>query len=477
MDDTPNHVTQGRFTAMTNNGKKGASATYFLGILLCFIWLAPATSAAEAPSLQPRTYADSLVRVKTIVDVSGSLNLETQDKKSLEFPMQVNAEFFFDELGLPGEHSPAIRHYWDAKANFVVNDEKETRALREDRQLIVLSNDTKPLNRFWSPHGMLLRSELDLLDVAGTAFPPELLLPEKEVDASATWSVRNDVAAQLLRINEVTRGELINSVKETTESVVKIELKGEVEGIADGAKTKIEVSGNYHFDKTHKMVTWFAVAMHEQREIGFAAPGFDITAKIRSARQSIDKSDALPATIVEQARRAPSAGDVLLDFHSDDDLRYRAALDRRWHLVKRQQSSVLLRLVDEGDLLLTCKADRLNRLPAGKQITLDGFQSDVRAALATNCKEIISASESVNPQGIRVLRVVASGDVAETPIRWIYYHLSDDEGQRLSLIFTHESTLESRIAGIDEAMTSSITLLPRVDHDDSQANANTARLK
>jgi hypothetical protein len=96
----------------------------------------------------------------------------------------------------------------------------------------------------------------------------------------------------------------------------------------------------------------------------------------------------------------------------------------------------------------------------GKQITLDGFRGDVQKALDKNCKEIVSAAEHVSPQGVRVLRVVAAGEVGDTPIRWIYYHLSDDHGRRLSYIFTHEASFEGRLAGIDEALTSSVQFLP-----------------
>ena len=199
------------------------------------------------------------------------------------------------------------------------------------------------------------------------------------------------------------------------------------------------------------------------------APGFEVTARIRCARQLIEQSDALPKDIAAQLQQKPTAGDLLIEFVSDDDLNYQAALDRRWHLVQQHKSTARFRLVDDGDLLTTCKVDRLNRTPAKQQLSLEGFQMDVRAALDKNCKDILSASETINPQGIRILRVVAAGDVAKTPIRWIYYHLSDDDGQRLSVVFTHEASMESRIEGIDESLTSSIKMLPRDTDTDEQA--------
>lgn len=461
---------------MTNYVKKDTSSSLFslgLPVCVCFCLLVLAGLNIEAAEIdiQPRAHSNSPVRVKTIVDVTGSLQVETRDKKSLELPIEVNAELFYDQIGLPGEHFPAVRHYWDAKADFQFKDEQEQRRLRGDRRLIALQDESSLTNRFWSPYGMLQRQELDLLDVVGSAFPPENLLPGTLIDESDTWPVDDTTAGQLLRLSEVTSCDLTNSIKESTGDTTKIEVEGTVEGVAEGAKTTIEVRGKYHFDHKAKIVTWFALALREKREIGFAAPGFEVTARIRSARQAIKESDALPEELVAQARRKPSPGELLMDFESNADLRYRAALDRRWHLVSQYKSSAKLRLIDKGDLLTTCKIDRLNRAPATHQITLDGFQADVRTALDESCDEILSASESVNPQGVRILRVVAAGDISDTPIRWVYYHLSDDDGQRLSLIFTHEASMESRLEGIDESLTSSIAFLPRVEQDDPKQAA------
>lgn len=461
---------------MLHNAKTSAFIHFLSAGTLCSWLLAPSAGFADAVSLIPLPHAESITRVKTMVDAAGSLRVETRDKKPVEIPLEVKAEIFFDERGLSGNHAPSVRHYWQAQADFDVNGESETRQLREDRQLIVIRDDQDLTNRFWSPHGMMYRQELDLLDVAGGAFPPERLLSQQKVDVDDSWAAEDATTAELLRLEEVNSGELTSTVQEITESTVKIELVGTIKGIADGAKTRMEVRGNYHFDRTTRVVSWLALAIREKREIGFATPGFEVTARIRTARQAIDKSSALSNMLVTQARREPTPGDLLLDFESDSTM-YRAAIDRRWYLIQSKDSEAVMRLIEDGDLLTTCKINRLNRMPEGKQITLSGFQGDVQAALANNCKEIAMASESLNPQGIRVLRVVARGDVGETPIQWVYYHLSDDLGQRLSLVFTHESAMESRLAGLDESLTSSITILPRKskeDQPDRQARLDAA---
>ena len=90
---------------------------------------------------------------------------------------------------------------------------------------------------------------------------------------------------------------------------------------------------------------------------------------------------------------------------------------------------------------------------------MGGFQEDVQRALDTYCEQIVDATESVSPQGIRLLRVEAAGTVEKTPVRWVYYHLSNKEGDRLSAIFTFEASRLEQFVGVDESLTSSVQFL------------------
>ena len=266
---------------MTINEKNGKSSSVFATFFIGFALLANLSVNAAEVALVPRPHADSFVRVKTIVDVAGSLHVETQDKKTLNTPTKVNAELFYDEAGLSGEFNPAVRHYWDAQANFEFRGEKkEERKLREDRRLIVLNNNDISNNRFWSPYGMLQQRELDLLNVVGSAFPPEDLLPNASIEETETWKLDDETAARFFRLENVTHCDFTNSIEEVTEAKVKINISGSVSGIADGAKTEMQVEGNYHFDRKSKIVTWLAVGIQETARSRLCGP------RIRSFSQN-----------------------------------------------------------------------------------------------------------------------------------------------------------------------------------------------
>ena len=84
----------------------------------------------------------------------------------------------------------------------------------------------------------------------------------------------------------------------------------------------------------------------------------------------------------------------------------------------------------------------------------------MRRALGNNFGEFVEAKQSVDSAGHRVLRVVVNGVVhgksAEVPIRWIYYHVADEQGRQAALTFTVEQEALERFADADRAMVDSL---------------------
>ena len=423
----------------------------YLAVNIFLLFCVAHASGSEPIELQTRPHKQSVLRVKTIVEVEGSLHPDGSEATTI--PMQVMAELFYDERGFDGNAFPVVRHYWEAKATLEVGQEKQQRDLRKDRQLIVLSG-SDPTDRFTSPLGPLSRHELDLIDVTANGYPLELLLPQKPTQLEGTWVHDKSVTEQLLRLEELESGQLTSKLGEVADGVAKIELSGTLEGQAEGATTRMEVSGNYQVDIDKGFVRWFAISLQEDREACFRSPGFNIVAQIRSARKHLDRTDAITTEHLEMAAESQP----MLEFSSDDGL-YRMALDRRWHLISDRGDREVLRMVDGGDLLATCRIDRLNKMPPNKQLMQSSYQKDVQNALGKSFEHLVSAETSVSPQGVRVLRVVARGTVSKTPIQWIYCHLSNQEGYCLSCIFTLEDTVAERFRGLDEALINSVELL------------------
>ncbi len=97
----------------------------------------------------------------------------------------------------------------------------------------------------------------------------------------------------------------------------------------------------------------------------------------------------------------------------------------------------ILRMVEKNQIVAQCNITRLPKLNAGQQLSLAGFQEDIKRGLDKNLESLVDATEK--KQGnLRVLRVTAVGKTQDVPVRWVYAHISDDNGRRVSPRLHHE---------------------------------------
>ncbi len=156
----------------------------------------------------------------------------------------------------------------------------------------------------------------------------------------------------------------------------------------------------------------------------------------------------------------------LLEFRSPNG-GFELLLDRNWHVMVERQDVSILRLVDRGDLVAQCNVSALAPIDSKEQFTMIDFQNDVKRALDADFGEFLAASESLTDSGLHVMRVVASGNISDLSIEWVYYHLSDDQGHRASCVFTYETDLVDRFAAADQAVISSFRfVVPAADSSD-----------
>jgi uncharacterized protein YjeT (DUF2065 family) len=172
---------------------------------------------------------------------------------------------------------------------------------------------------------------------------------------------------------------------------------------------------------------------------------------------------AAPAELAPQATAGltlePQAGQTLLELPlpaAGIELTH----DRRWRVMTEEHDTTVLRLVDRGDLVAQCNLSPRPALAQSEQLTLEGFQDDVRRALGKNAEQMVEASEEVSDAGLRILRVLVAGKTGELPIQWTYYHLSNDAGRRAALVFTMEGSLAERYPQIDRELVAGFRFAP-----------------
>jgi len=196
----------------------------------------------------------------------------------------------------------------------------------------------------------------------------------------------------------------------------------------------------------------------EKRAIGHDQPGYDATIRVRTITEPTTgiaelSNDALSKLPLEAKRDK-----TLLEFQAEK-AGINLAHDRRWRVMVDRMDLAILRYVDRGDLIAQCNIDRLAPLPKDQPLTLAAFQKSVEATLAKNSGQVLEAAQETTKEDGKILRVTVSGTASEIPIQWFYYHLTDAQNRRASVVITLESKLVERYPALDRELISGLLLL------------------
>ena len=431
--------------------------------LLAFL-IAAATGSRSASAaggeidLAARSRIGQIQQVTTIVEVRGELTVNADGQDVRRLPMEAKAEVRYAERFLPaagGSAVTAVRNYTSAEAEIRIQDTRLRQALRPDRRMIIAGE--RDATTLISPSSPLTREELDLIDTPGASVCLDLLLPGKSVAIGGKWSLPDAAVARILGLEAIGQQEVTASLAKVEDGLAIIELRGKVSGAVGGVSTEIELEGKANYSLQRKTVSWLALQYQEKRAIGHAQPGYDAQVRIRVQTEPA----ALPPELADAAvRELPTkldAGQTLLEFQAEK-AGIEFLYDRRWRVMVDRLDTVILRLIDRGDLIAQCNITRLAPLEKGKQLALAEFQKDVEQTLSKNNAQIVEAAQLQNDAGLRVLRIVVSGTASDLPIQWVYYHVSDTSGHRASLVFTMEAKLVERFPQIDRELVENLQL-------------------
>jgi len=400
-----------------------------------------------------------LTRVEIGLQVGGDLKLVTDGKPNV-LPMSVVANLDYDERILAadatGRPSRSVRYYNAARAVIKVDKGGERPELEPAHRMIRVDKPEKSAAVLYSPAGALKREELDLIDLPGNTLLVDDLLPGKTVALGESWKLGDQALAGLLGIEAVNWTDVQSVLGEVVDGVADIAAAGSVSGAVGGVSTEIELKAKYKFDLKLKRITFLALLIKEKRAVGHIGPGLDTVAKVIMKISPISASEHLTSDVVARLGKSPTAELSQLSYSAPSGT-FQFQYDRRWYLTSDDPKMAVLRLMDRGELVAQCNMSALPVDPK-KTIALAEFQSDVQKSLGKNFGQFASASESTNEAGCTVFRVVAQGTVSQLPISWIYYLIANEKGQRVTVSFTYEQTLEDRFANADRLLVGQVRL-------------------
>lgn len=431
-------------------------------ILLTTSFIATSLAAGDVVDFRPAAQAGSVRQARLVVEVEGKLKLNADGKDVKHLPLKIEGELQYAERVLSQSkqwtETLCARTYHLARAKIHLHESDLTNELRPERRLIAVESTAKDAILF-SPHGPLTREELELLQLPGSGLALEALLPPRAMKIGSQWPFADGTVARLLGLEAVSQQDIVGTLDSVKDNVAILSLAGSAAGSVGGVSSDIELKGKLNFDLKQRAITWLTLAIQENRAIGHAQPGFEVVTKLRMVTAPANPTAELGDKALDGLSFRPDGFLTLIEFTSDAG-GFQLNHDRRWCVMLERNDLSVLRLVDRGDLVAQCNITPRPPLAKDEQLSLAGFQDDVRRVLGKNFEEILEAAEEMGDNGLRVLRVVVAGKVGDLPIQWTYYHLSDDKGHRASLVFTLETQLLNRFAQIDRELIGNFRFLP-----------------
>jgi hypothetical protein len=439
--------------------KSGESFALLVFACAC-CWQRPASAATDLIDLRPVTPVGSYRQVKAVVEVEGKLKLNADGKEVQHLPLKVQAELQYAERVLAQAKQWSdfrlARSFETARANIRLRESDLKNQLQDSRKLIVAEATGAAPSTLFSPLGPLTREELELIQVPAAGLALEALLPLRVLKIDGQWTLSDATVGRMLGLETVSQQDVACTLNSVKDNLAIVSLVGKVSGAVGGVSSDIELKGKLNYDLKQRSVTWLTLAYKEDRAVGHAQPGFEVvtTLKLVAApcRPLAQLSDSALAKLPLTAT-PPQLALELQTAESGIQLMH----DRRWSVMYDRPDVTVLRFVDRGDLIAQCNISPRPPLGPQQQLTLEGFQEDIERVLGKNFEQVVEASEEASDANLRILRIVAAGKAGDLPIHWTYYHLSNDQGRRASLVFTIESSLQERFPTIDRELIGGFT--------------------
>lgn len=448
--------------------------------------------AGDEDSVALRPADKGLYRVQIEMEIEGNANVPNDPlvsrKGELKLPIRSSAVFDYEERYRRSEGASASdyvtmleRYYHKAQNNSELNRRKQSTMLRESVRSTIVRRELLP-EVIYAVDDYFGRDELELLRTPISSSSIDELLPTQAVHVGSKYSPSADVMMSVLNLSAVQSTDVGAEVVSITETESRIQFRGDVQGSVDGVPTVVRVAGKLTFDRKMETCTWLAMAVHETREVGKAEPGFDVAGTIKMIRKPMRQPVGLSSTKPALSLTQPIPKDRLYVDLRSEQVGVRALMDRSWRMMTDIPGAAMMRKIENDQSIAQSDFRPLATLEAGQQWTLEAFQKDIKQTLGKQLTGLESADEQATDNGLRVMRVVALGQVEDVPIQWIVLHFSDDSGRRVLATFTMEGEHAEAFAQADEQLITSLRFIeiagrPEKDLADSSQSVLEIALK
>ncbi len=391
-------------------------------------------------------------------------------------PMKTIARLgYFQRYTGSGKDVQAIRYYDQAKGKYEILKGKAGRSLLDQNRLVVVRVKSKSGKRIQmaSVGNTLAQHELELLRNPVDPLSVATLINHEDAVVGKYWKPSDDGLANFLAVDRVIRNDVKVRVKKVQSGSAILHVTGKLRARVDDVSTDMEVAAIVKVSLGEsQQITKVKMNLREIRQPGQVAPGYDGKSTISMEMEK----DSSCKHLTKEALVKNTKGRVIEQRLKWESPGLKIKYDPRWRVIASEQEAAILRYVSDGSLLAQCNIVQLPARPKNNPLTLKEYKSEVaRIIAADDVAQIISAKEFKTDNAVRGLSVVVEGKEEGVPVSWIYYHLNDKDGRRLTFVFTLERQVINQFLPADRKLVDGLVFGTRRSTKNASAKTSTAR--
>ncbi|MBR4752230.1 MAG: hypothetical protein IK077_10765 [Thermoguttaceae bacterium] len=435
-----------------------------------------AANTQESCSLISGRKKGSCSIVEVSLEGSGDILQTNQtgqyERAGIEFVAGFKYEELFTEYALLGAVR-SVRQYEQAGMKRKMGASVTRPLLDSSRKNVVSDFDGKKIT-IYSPVGAMKAEQYALLNEA--PFNTTLLdrlLPNKEVKLGDVWQIPTEILAALLGVEAIEN----NTVRLTLTSIVDnfaevelylqggkdakgVDLPSTLECASEGASVALDLNGKYQYDMNSRQITWFGLKISERRSESVATPGLECNVTLKISVAPLDEPEKLTEDVVAKMQGAPKP-EMLRLYYNAQKGPWKFQHSRRWKMIEDADKAAALCYVDRGEAVAQCNILSNGKIDLTTQPNLEGYKSEIQKGLGDRFAEFKQEAEYEGQNGESVYYVVADGVFEETPFRWVYYLITDKEGNQATIMFEIRADFLDRYDDSGNEIVESFRLLPR----------------
>ncbi|QEG24005.1 hypothetical protein [Mariniblastus fucicola] len=415
------------------------------------------TFAAEDIDIELKFKRGQQHRVQMQFEHEGKVIMQKDPEREEEefrmLPMKTIAKLgYFQRFTGKGDDVQAIRFYDEAKGTYEILKGQTGASLYDDNRLVVVRVKSKSDKRIQmaSVAETLTQHELELLRNPVDPLSVASLVNHQGAKVGDYWKPSDNGLANFCAVDRIIRNDVKVRLKEIKNKEAILHVTGKLRGGVDDVSTDMEIAAIVKIKLgSNQELARVKMNLREIRQPGQIAPGYDGKSSISLDLVPDDSCEHL----TNEALVAHTKGRVIEQRLQWQSPGLKLKYDPRWRVIASEREAAILRFVSGGSLLAQCNIVQLPARPANKPLTLEEYKKEVaRIIAADEVATIVDATEFKTDSLVRGLSVEVEGSEGGVPVSWIYYHLNDKDGRRLTFVFTLEREVINQFLPADRKL-------------------------